>query len=340
MTQIQAAVFKVCSHTYTHIHHNLKGKVLWTDCVCTCVPDTYAPRYTRSHTDRHRDADQCAPGCIVRHIPAPTHTIVHMFPLSPTHTVTSSHWASHAGTETGRSNHTAISQGTKRLTQGLQSTGLGSATRAKASSTSSLSHVPTVLNSQPKWTPGLKEEMVLPDLREAAKLGSSLDWPPPPAAPSSFPHWQQREKKNLLSDREADIRESLKDREGERHGGNGESGERGCERNGDRDREREEKDGNLEILLKERIDGRNKVGEEGETGRRQRWGGGDKVGKELRRGRQKKKEGKWGREGRWERKQMGQGERCWGASLPLTPRFWGRSQRPEAKTGALSGNRR
>lgn len=36
---------------------------------------------------------------------------------------------------------------------------------------------------------------------------------------------------------------------------------------------------------------------------------------------------------------MGQGERCWGASLPPTPGFWGRSQGPEAKIGALSGNR-
>lgn len=36
---------------------------------------------------------------------------------------------------------------------------------------------------------------------------------------------------------------------------------------------------------------------------------------------------------------MGQGERCWGRPSPPTPRFWGRSQRPEAKTGALSGNR-
>lgn len=28
---------------------------------------THTPRYTRSHTDKHRDADQCAPGCLVRH---------------------------------------------------------------------------------------------------------------------------------------------------------------------------------------------------------------------------------------------------------------------------------
>lgn len=28
-----------------------------------------------------------------------------------------------------------------------------------------------------------------------------------------------------------------------------------------------------------------------------------------------------------------------GGSLPPTPGFWGRSQRPEAKTGVLSGNR-
>lgn len=35
----------------------------------------------------------------------------------------------------------------------------------------------------------------------------------------------------------------------------------------------------------------------------------------------------------WDRKET------LGASLFPTPRFWGRSQRPEAKTGALSGNR-
>lgn len=81
--------------------------------------------------------------------------------------------------------------------------------------------------------------MVVPDPREAARLDSRprLSPPhwtlsPPPRAPSSFSHWQQREKK-LLRHREGlrEGGESKRQKKGERHGGNGErhgeSGERG-----------------------------------------------------------------------------------------------------------------
>ena len=79
--------------------------------------------------------------------------------------------------------------------------------------------------------------MVVPDLREAARLGSrpGLGPPhtgplgPPPAAPSSFLHWQQR--RNLISHREGLTdereRESKRQRRGEtweevdRNGGGG-----------------------------------------------------------------------------------------------------------------------
>ena len=52
---------------------------------------------------------------------------------------------------------------------------------------------------------------------------------------------------------------------------------------------------------------------------------------ELGRGRQTKRGGSWRRGSKWDREILG--------VVPSpTPRFWGRSHRPEAKTGALSGN--
>ena len=73
--------------------------------------------------------------------------------------------------------------------------------------------------------------MVLPDLREAARLGPLA---PPPTAHSGFPYWRQREKN--LSYREADRRERESEREKGRDmgemGRDRESEETGCERRG------------------------------------------------------------------------------------------------------------
>lgn len=69
---------------------------------------------------------------------------------------------------------------------------------------------------------------------------------------------------------------------------------------------------------------RKKTGEDGREGRREKRG---RNWRERQEGGSKRGRGSgWGRE-------------TLGASLSPTPRFWGRSQGPEAKTGASSGNR-